>query len=203
MPVILRYGFFIFPQRFTFRHHPLGFFLHLIGLGLIVQQHDFIQGIEQTLQVLLPHLGFELAFPQLDDMPSFVTKLDTPVQIPLPIAFNLCFPELRVGFGKYIIFTTFMSVPEASVHEDAGAVFPQYNVGRAGQFLHIDTETIAVCKKEFPHNHFRLGVLAPDVCHAFMALFGSEFVWHGAKVHENSQFQKSYDIFGIGKKESF
>jgi hypothetical protein len=111
-------------------------------------------------------------------MPTLITKLDTPVQIPLPIAFNLCFPELRIGFRKYIIFTSFMSVPEASVHKNASTVFLQYDVGRTRESLYMDTETVSVSEKEFPHDYLWLRVLATDTCHAPVALFGSEFIWH-------------------------
>jgi hypothetical protein len=71
-----------------------------------------------------------------------------------------------------------MPMPETPVHEDARAIFLQYDVRRAWQTLHIDTETEAVCEKKFPYNHLRLRILASDARHASMPLFGSQFVCH-------------------------
>jgi hypothetical protein len=71
-----------------------------------------------------------------------------------------------------------MAMPETPVHEDARAIFLQADVRCAWQTLHIDTETEAMCEEEFPHDHLRLRILASDICHAPMPLFGSQFVCH-------------------------
>jgi len=83
-----------------------------------------------------------------------------------------------------------MTVPEASVHEDAGTILLQYNIGSTWQLLHIDAETESVSEKEFPHNHLRLCIPALDACHAAVPLFGSHFVCHDAKIQENPRFPK-------------
>jgi hypothetical protein len=106
-------------------------------------------------------------------MPTHVTKFDTPIQIPFPIPFYLGFPKLCIRLWQDVIPTTFMTMPKASVDEDASTILLQHNIGRTRQSLHIDTETEAMCEKELPHNHFRFRVLATDVCHASMPLFGS------------------------------
>ena len=117
-------------------------------------------------------------------MPPHVAKADAPVQVAFPVALNLRLPELRAGLGQHMIFTPLMSVPEASVHEDAGAIFLQNDVGRAGKPLHMDAETVSVCEKEFPHNHLWFRILAPDAGHALVSLFGREFVCHATNVVE-------------------
>jgi hypothetical protein len=90
-----------------------------------------------------------------------------------------------------------MSVPEASVHKNASTVFLQYNIGRTREFLYMDTETVSVSEKEFPHDYLWLRVLATDTCHAPVALFGSEFVWHGTNVHERLHFPKKFRTYPI------
>jgi hypothetical protein len=125
------------------------------------------------LQIFFPHLRFELALPKLDDVPAHVTKFDATIQITFPIPFYLGFPKLRIRLRQDIISASFMSMPKASVNEDASTILLQHNIGRTKQSLHIDTETEAMCKKKFPYNHFRFRVLATDVCHAAMPLFGS------------------------------
>ena len=130
------------------------------------------------MQIFFPHLRFELALPELNDVPTHITKFNTSIQVPFPIPFYLGFPKLGIRLWQDVIPTTFMTMPKASVDEDASTILLQHNIGRTRQSLHIDTETEAMCEEEFPHNHLRLRVLAPDACHAAMPLFGSQFICH-------------------------
>ena len=164
--------------HFIFRSYGHGRFLYPIRLRLIIQEHDFVQRVEQPLQILLPHLRLELTFPELYDVPPHIAKLDAPVQIPFTITLNLRLPKFRVRFWQDIISASLMPMPETPVHEDARAIFLQDDIQRAWQTLHIDTETEAVCEKKFPYNHLRLRILASDARHASMPLFGSQFACH-------------------------
>jgi hypothetical protein len=64
-------------------------------------------------------------------------------------------------------------MPKASVDEDASTILLQHNIGCTRQSLHIDAETETMREKKFPYNHLRLRILATDICHASMPLFGS------------------------------
>jgi hypothetical protein len=63
-----------------------------------------------------------------------------------------------------------MSVPEASVHEDAGAVFAQHDVRFSWQAWMIEPVSESVRPQEFPDKDFRLGVLAFDCRHVVVTL---------------------------------
>ena len=88
-----------------------------------------------------------------------------------------------------------MPVPKTSVHEDASAVFLQHDVGSTRKFLHIDTETITMCEKVFPHDNLRLRIPALDTCHAPVPLFGSHFVCHDTNVQRITHFPKISKLF--------
>ena len=67
-------------------------------------------------------------------------------------------------------------MPETSVHEYHRTVLAEYNVGRARQPLHIDTETETTGKEITANHHLRFRVLAADAAHAVMPLLGSHLV---------------------------
>ena len=72
-----------------------------------------------------------------------------------------------------------MTVPETAVHENHGFVFPQNDVGSAGNILHVQAVTETVLPQPFADEDFRLGVFAADVRHVFVALSRGESVGHG------------------------
>lgn len=65
-----------------------------------------------------------------------------------------------------------MSVPEASVDEDAGAVFAQHDVGLSGQSPAVDAITESIAPQPFAHNHFGPCILRPDGHHVVVPLLG-------------------------------
>lgn len=74
-----------------------------------------------------------------------------------------------------------MQMPEASVHEDHGAVFRQHNVGFAGKSAvqgAVDREAVSGAMKKGADKALRLGVPAPDTGHVPTALFGCERIGH-------------------------
>ena len=128
-------------------------------------------------------------------MPTHITKFDSTIQITLAIPFYLCFPKIGIAFRQDIVTASFMTMPKASVHEDASAVFFQHNIWRTRQTLHINAKTEAMCEKKFPHNNLRLRILASDACHAPMPLFGCHLVCHGANVREKQPITKQLSLF--------
>ena len=117
--------------------------------------------------------SFQLTLPYHNNIPPKLFQNLSFLFITGNVSFNFIFPEFFITFRPYKVFTTFMTMPKASVDEDASTILLQHNIGRTRQSLHIDTETEAMCEKEFPYNHLWLRILATDVCHASMPLFGS------------------------------
>ena len=67
-----------------------------------------------------------------------------------------------------------MPVPEAPVHEDAGAILRQDDVGRPWQHAHVHPEPEPSPMQPPTHLQLRRGVLAVDAGHVVGALEGSE-----------------------------
>ena len=117
-------------------------------------------------------------------MPAEVAQLDTFLYVALFVAFYLQLPELAIALGHYKVAATFVSVPEAAVDEDDGAVFAQDNVGGAWQALDVYAVAVAMGVQVTAHNHLGIGVLALDACHAPMPLFPSHSVCHDKTINE-------------------
>lgn len=69
-----------------------------------------------------------------------------------------------------------MTMPEASIHEDARMVFAQHNirVPRQPRVIHPVPEPPA--PQEFPHHHLRLRIPAPDGRHILVSLLYGQMV---------------------------
>ena len=111
-------------------------------------------------------------------MPSEAAQLYALFNIPMAVSFYFVFPEWSVAFGHYKISAFFVSVPEATVDEDDGAVFAQHYVGGAGQALDIYAVAVAVGMQVVAHNQLGLGILSLDARHALVPLFFSHPVRH-------------------------
>ena len=73
-------------------------------------------------------------------------------------------------------FAPLMTMPEASIHEDARMVFAQYDVwvSRQPRVIHPVPEPSA--PQVFPHHHLRLRILAPNGRHILVALLYGQMV---------------------------
>ncbi len=129
---------------------------------------------------------FQLAFPKCNGVPAQITQFNAAFEVAFLVFENLVFPEWGIGFGQYEVSAVLVTVPEASVDENGGPVFLKDNVGRTGQFLHIEPVSESAGKQEPAHKKFGLGILAPYALHAFATLLGIHFVCHKAKVRKNS-----------------
>lgn len=58
-----------------------------------------------------------------------------------------------------------MSVPEAPVDEDAGAVFAEYDVGLSRQTFAVDAIAESLTPQPSAHENFRLRILRAYGCH--------------------------------------
>ena len=111
-------------------------------------------------------------------MPAEAAQLDAFFDIALFVAFYFLLPEWGVTLGHYKVTAAFVTVPEAAVDEDDGAVLAQYYVGGAGQALDIYAVAVAVGMQVAAHDHLGLGVLALDARHALVPLFFCHSVRH-------------------------
>ena len=71
-----------------------------------------------------------------------------------------------------------MSVPEATIDEDASVKPDDGKVGSARQRLGMDTVAEAMTEEETAHKHLGSCVLRPDSAHAVTALLGCHLVCH-------------------------
>lgn len=132
----------------------------------------------KRFQGLFPDGRFQFAFPYHDRVPAHFSQFVHYLKIPLLIAQNLILPELGIGFRHDVVFASFMSVPEASVHEDAGAVFAQHDVRFSWQPWMVESVSESVRPQEFPDKDFRLGVLAFNCRHIVVTLLYGQTVRH-------------------------
>ena len=125
----------------------------------------------KRFQGLFPDGRFQFAFPYHDRVPAHFSQFVHYLKIPLLIAQNLILPELGIRFRHDVVFAAFMSVPEASVHEDAGAVFAQHDVRFSWQAWMVEPVSETLRPQKFPDKNLRLGIPAPYCHHIVVALF--------------------------------
>lgn len=96
-----------------------------------IQQEDMVEGVFDSHERLLSLLlGIELTFPDGHHMPSHLRQLVLHLDVTLFIALYLMPPKFHVGLRQTILVAPLMSMPEASVHEDASAVLAKHYIGR-------------------------------------------------------------------------
>ena len=130
----------------------------------------------KRFQGLFPDGRFQFAFPNDDSMPSHFCQPMQHLMVPFLIPMNLILPELGVRFRHNVVFASLMSMPKASVHEDAGTVFAQHDVWFSWQAWMVEPVSESVRPQEFPDKDFRLGVLAFDCRHVVVALLYGQSV---------------------------
>ena len=153
------------------RHHCRFFFRQLISPDMMIFQEDMVKGKSQRLQGLLPDSRFQFAFPYHDSMPSHFSQPVQHLMVPLPVPPDLLHPEPGVRFRHNIIFASLMSVPEAPVHQNTGAIFPQHNIRFSRQPWMIEPIPESPTPQKFPDKNLRFGIPAPYCRHIVMALF--------------------------------
>ena len=103
-------------------------------------------------------------------MPAKVTEVYAALEIALLVAVYFGLPEGGVGFGEDEVSASWMSMPEAAVDEDGGAVFWQNYVGRTGKSFYVEPVAETSGKEVFAHNELRFGIPAPNALHAYVSL---------------------------------
>ena len=137
-----------------------------------------VQRKGQRFQGFLPDSRLQFAFPDDNGMPSHFSQPMQHFMVPLPVSPDLLHPEPGIRFRYHIILAPFMSVPEASVHQNAGAILPQHNIRFSRQPWMIEPISESPSPQKFPDKNLRFGILASDCRHIVVALFYGHFIWH-------------------------
>ena len=115
-------------------HH--GFFLwYLIMCDSPILKENFVKRICQRFQCIFSFDRLQFTFPNGDRVPAHSDKFMLNLQIPFLVPPYFVDPKLCIGFRYGTITTAFMPMPKATIHKDAGAVFPHDNVGMSWQPL--------------------------------------------------------------------
>ena len=122
---------------------------------MMIFQIDMVQRKGERLQRLLPYRRLQFTFPYHDGMPSHFSQPVQHLMVPLPVPPDLLHPEPGVRFRHHIIFAPLMSVPEAPVHQNTGAVFPQHDVRLARQPRMIEPIPESPTPQKFPDKNLR------------------------------------------------
>lgn len=146
---------------FWFRCHSVILFWKFVVPDAMVIEKNAVERKSQRLQSPFPDSRLQLAFPYCDAMPSHRGKLALVFYVTITVAFYLSFPEFSVAFWNHIISASFMSMPEASVHEDARPVFAKHDVRMTGETWMVQPIAKPSAEQEFPYHDFRFGVLSP------------------------------------------
>lgn len=92
-----------------------------------------VEGEGKASERLLALRGLELAFPYYDAMPAHLCQFLLLLFVALFVPAYLLPPKISVGLWQLKIFAAVVTVPKASVDEDAGAILPQHQVGMTGE----------------------------------------------------------------------
>ena len=118
--------------------------------------------------------------------------------ITMSIPGNLSFPKLNICFRFSRISTSFMPMPEATIHHYCHAIFRKDNIRTSRQFVIMQTKAEPTRMKPLPNQNFRFGVLATDRRHAVTTLALTKRIWHGKyfhKVEENIGSTERFNKF--------
>lgn len=163
-----------FPFRPVFRKHGLDLFHGLVNDGLA-----------------------EFAFPDCDRAPSDGFKSLDIDDVPLLIPCNLIRLEFSPRFRHDEFAAALVPMPEAAVHEDAGAVFGQHDVRRPGQCADAFAESVSPMPQFTPDSLFWACVLRMYACHTLVALIGCHAVRHGSMSVDLRNLAFSAQIYRI------
>lgn len=144
----------------------------------MIFQEDMVQRKGKRLQRLLPDSRFQFTFPDDDGMPSHFCQPMQHLMVPLPVSPDLILPELGIRFRHHIILASFMSMPEASIHQNAGTILSEHNIRFSRQPWMIEPISESPSPQELPDKNLRFGILALDCRHVIVALFYGHFIWH-------------------------
>ena len=145
---------------------------------MMIFQEDMVQRKSQGFQSFLPDSRLQFAFPYHDGMPSHFSQPVQHLMVPLPVPPDLLHPEPSVRFRHHIIFAPLVSMPEASIHKNAGTILPEHDVRFSRQPRMIEPIPESPTPQKFPDKNLRFGILALNCRHIVVALLYGHFIWH-------------------------
>lgn len=116
-------------------------------------------------------------------MPSHLGEFQLHLCVTPTVSVNFRLPEIDVCARHHERFTTFVTMPETSIYENAGPIFPQYNIRFSWQTRMVQPVPETIVPQIFTHNNLRLGILSMYGCHAMMSLFWCQRVGHFFSFH--------------------
>lgn len=158
------------------RHHCRFFFRQFIPPDMMIFQEDMVQRKGKGFQGLLPNCRFQFTFPDNDGMPSHFSQPMQHFMVPFPVSPDFLHPKPGIRFRNHVILASLMSMPEASIHQNAGAILPQYNIRFSRQPWMIEPIPESPSPQKFPDKNLRFGIPAPYCRHIVMALFYGQTV---------------------------
>ena len=145
---------------------------------MMIFQEDMVQRKSKRLQRLLPDSRLQFAKTDNDCMPSHFSQPMQHLMVPLSVSPDLILPKLGIRFRHHIILASLMSMPEASIHQNAGTILSEHNIRFSRQPWMIEPIPESPSPQEFPDKNLRLGILASDCRHIMVALLYGHFIWH-------------------------
>ena len=89
--------------------------------------------------------------------------------VALLVTGDFIFPKIRICFGDSEGLAPLMSMPEATIDEYTGSVFPHHDIGMSGQSVMIEPVSEPFCEEVFSHNELRFGILGMNRRHIVVA----------------------------------
>jgi len=93
-------------------------------------------------------------------------------------------PEFSPGFRNDFAPSAFVTVPEAAVHENNGAVFRENNIGLTRQVFSVKAVSVPKSVKDRANPHLGIGIPAFYRSHVSAALFRTMNVCHDQAIPE-------------------
>jgi hypothetical protein len=140
----------------------------------VVLQIDMVERESERLERLVTLILLQLALPDGDAVPSHLGELLLLFSVSFLVASDLLLPKVGVGLWHLEELTVLMTMPKATIDEDASAVLPQHEVRMTGEPWVVQAIAEPPAPEIMPHEQFRFGVLRPDGGHISMYLFLSK-----------------------------
>ena len=157
----------------------------IVCFGTMVLQPDMVERKSDGVKSHFTLLRLQFTFPYRYAMPSHFSQRLLLLLVAHLVPANLLHPEVAVclrNLTAHRILRLYhihvMPMPEAAIHEDAGAVFPQYQVRMPRQPFVVQPVSESPFPQPMSHDHFRLRVLRTNSRHVFVSLFFSQMVRH-------------------------
>lgn len=134
----------------------------------MVLQIDVVERESEGFERLVTLILLQLALPDGDAVPAHAGELLLLLAVALTVASDLLLPEVGVGLWHLEELAVLVAMPEATVDEDASAVFAQHNVWMSRKTFVVEPVAKAMMPEVFPYHYLRLSIFALDRGHVMM-----------------------------------